>query len=94
MMGYFAMWGMFSLIICQGLEQVTRACRIVFASMTAFLLTLATAHATGNEMFLHVAALLGVAGALPGLYLGTRFIGSEAVQLFQHGMQGSSRVRS
>lgn len=94
MMGYFAMWGMFSMIICQGLEQVTRACRVVFAFMTAFLLTLAIAYATGNKAFLHGASLLGIAGGLPGLYFGARYIFTETVHLFQHGIESSSGVRS
>ena len=94
MMGYFAMWGMFSLIICQGLEQVTRICRVVFALMTAFLLALAIAHATGNTAFLHGSALLGIAGSLPGLYLGLRHTFSEAMQIAQQSVQDSGRVRS
>ena len=68
MMGYLAMWGMFSLIICQGLEQLTRLCRSVFAMMTAFLLMLAMANAVGGAAFLHSAAFIGLASSLPGLY--------------------------
>jgi succinate-acetate transporter protein len=81
MMGYLAMWGMFSLIICQGLEQMTRTSRLVFAMLTAFLLLLAVAHATRNTAFLHGSALVGLASSLPGLYLGLRHVGSEAMHL-------------
>jgi hypothetical protein len=94
MMGYLAMWGMFSLVICQGLEQMTRICRVVFALMTAFLLLLALAYATENPAFLHSAALLGLASSLPGLFLGLRLIGSETVQRFHHEVAGSVKIRS
>ena len=93
MMGYFAMWGMFSLIICQGLEQLVRISRVVFALMTAFLLTLAMAHATQNTSFLHSAGLIGLASSLPGLYLGLRYIGEEAFHLFQLTV-ASDKIRS
>ena len=93
MMGYFAMWGMFSLIICQGLEQLVRISRVVFALMTAFLLTLALAHATQNTSFLHSAGLIGLASALPGIYLGLRHIGEEAIHLFQPAV-ASDKIRS
>ena len=94
MMGYLAMWGMFSLIICQGLEQLTKTCRVVFAMMTAFLLLLALAHATEDTAFVHVSALLGLASSLPGIYLGLRHFGNETLQLFQHEMPGSGKIRS
>jgi succinate-acetate transporter protein len=93
MMGYFAMWGMFSLIICQGLEQLVRISRVVFALMTAFLLTLALAHATQNTSLLHSAGLIGLASSLPGLYLGLRHIGEEAIHLFQLNV-ASDKIRS
>jgi succinate-acetate transporter protein len=93
MMGYFAMWGMFSLIICQGLEQLVRISRVVFALMTAFLLTLALAHATQNTAFLHSAGLIGLASALPGIYLGLRHVGEEAIHLLQPEV-ASDKIRS
>jgi hypothetical protein len=92
MMGYFAMWGMFSMVICQGLEQLTRICRVVFALMTAFLLMLALAHATENTALLHSSALIGLASSLPGLYLGLRYIGGEALHLFQPEMARSGKI--
>ncbi|MDT8444582.1 MAG: acetate uptake transporter [Desulfuromonadales bacterium] len=93
MMGYFAMWGMFSMVICQGLEQLTRICRVVFALMTAFLLMLALAQATENTALLHSSALIGLASSLPGLYLGLRFISGEAIHLFQPDMARPSKIR-
>lgn len=94
MMGYLAMWGMFSLVICQGLEQITLIYRVIFAMMTVFLLTLALAHGTGNTAFLHSSALIGLASSLPGFYLALRHVSSEALQLFQPEMIRSSKIRS
>jgi len=94
MMGYLAMWGMFCMVICQGLEQLTRVCRTVFAMMTAFLLTLALAHATGNNLLMQGSALVGLCSSLPGIYFGMRHLGSEAHHLFHPEMARSGKVRS
>jgi len=94
MMGYFAMWGMFSLIICQGFDQLTRTCRTVFAMMTAFLLMLAMAHAADNTAILHGAALVGLTSSLPGFYLGMRYVGGEAICLLQPAVVKSGKIRS
>lgn len=94
MMSYFAMWGMFSLVVCQGLEQLTLLCRVVFAMMTAFLLSLALAHATENTAFMHSSALIGLVSSLPGLYLGLRHISSEARQLFLPALAKPGKIRS
>ncbi len=80
--GYLVMWGLFSLIICQGYEQLTRISRVVFALMTLFLLLLSAAHATGNTALFHSAGLVGIASGLPGLLLGCRSLLQEGVQLF------------
>ena len=94
LMGYFAMWGMFSMIICQGFEQLTRICRVVFALMTVFLLMLGLAQTTESTAFLHGSALIGLASSLPGLYLGLRRIGGEALHWFQPEMARPGKVRS
>lgn len=94
MMGYFAMWGMFSLIICQGLEQLPRLCRMVFVMMTGFLLMLALAHATGSNPFLYSAAFFGLASSLPGFYLGLRQIAHEVHHLFHMELARSGKIRS
>ena len=94
MMGYFAMWGMFSLIICQGFDQLTRTCRTVFAMMTAFLLMLAMAHAVGSTAILHGSALVGLTSSLPGFYLGLRYVSSEAISLLQPAVVKSGKIRS
>jgi succinate-acetate transporter protein len=94
MMGYFAMWGIFSLIICQGFDQLTRTCRTVFALMTAFLVMLAMAHAAGSTAILHGSSLVGLTSSLPGFYLGLRYISGEAICLFQPAVVKSDRIRS
>jgi succinate-acetate transporter protein len=96
MTGYYGMWGLFCLIICQALEQLSRACRITFALMTVFLLCLATAFATGNSLVLTGAALVGLASSLPGGYLALRNLASESRSLFHFAAAGfgSSRMRS
>lgn len=93
MMGYFAMWGMFCLVICQGLEQLTRTCRTVFAMMTAFLLMLALAHATQNSGLAYGAAMLGIASSLPGIYLGLRHASGEVLHLLPMEMARSGKIR-
>jgi succinate-acetate transporter protein len=93
MMGYFAMWGMFSLIICQGLEQLSRLCRVVFVMMTSFLLMLALAHATGSNPFLYSAAFLGLASSLPGFYLGLRYVAHEVCHLFHMEFARSGKIQ-
>lgn len=82
MTGYLAMWGLFSLVLCQGFEQLTRVSRVVFALMTLFLLLLSAAHATGNTALFHSAGLVGIASGLPGLLLGCRSLLQEGLQLF------------
>ena len=94
MMGYFAMWGMFSLIICQGFDQLTRTCRTVFALMTAFLLMLAIAYGAGSTAILHGSALVGLTSSLPGFYLGLRYVSGEALCLLQPAVVKSGRIRS
>jgi len=94
MMGYLGMWGMFSLIICQGLEQLAKVSRVVFAMLTAFLLLLAMAQVTDNTALLHSSALLGLASSLPGLYLGLRHAGKEAAHLVHHDGVHSEKIGS
>nr|NIQ08858.1 hypothetical protein [Gammaproteobacteria bacterium]NIR25610.1 hypothetical protein [Gammaproteobacteria bacterium] len=50
--------------------------------------------AFNSTALLHSAALVGLASSLPGLYLALRFLGNEAVHLFQSEINGSNKVRS
>lgn len=68
--GYFAMWGLFSLILVQGCDHLARPCRVVFSLLAPFLLMLALAHVSGSVALQHTAALLGFTCGLPGLLYG------------------------
>lgn len=70
--GYFFMWGMFSLILAQRDERLARTCRVVFAMLAVFLVSLALGHFTGSATLIQAAALIGLACSLPGLYHGVR----------------------
>lgn len=70
--GYFAMWGLFGLILAQGADSLARPCRVVFSLLAPFLLLLALAHITGSVALQHTAATLGFACSLPGLFYGIR----------------------
>ena len=94
MMIYFGMWGMFSLILSQGVEQLTRICQTVFVMMTAFLLIFALAHGLQNTAILHWAALIGLTSSLPGFFCGMRYVGTEAVEFLQPHAVKSGKVRS
>ena len=94
MMGYFGMWGLFCLIICQGLEQLTRPCRTVFVMLMAFLIIKAAGHATGQTGVMHTAALIGLASSLPGFYYGLRYVAREAMHLLHLDEIRSEKIRS
>jgi len=83
--GYFAMWGLFSLLLAQGADSLTRTCRVVFSLLATFLLLLALARITGSVTLLHTAALLGFACSLPGLICGIRQGWHELLGLFTPG---------
>jgi len=91
--GYFAMWGMFSLILAQGAENLARTCRLVFALLTAFLFLLALAHFTGSVTLLHTAAVVGCVCSLPGLICGVRQGSQEVLRLLNPGRAQAQRVR-
>jgi len=91
--GYFAVWGLFSLIIAQGVDSLARTCRVVFALLTAFLLLLALAHFTGSVTLHHSAAMVGFACSLPGLFTGVRRAWQELARLVIPGRVQAQRVR-
>jgi len=73
---------------------LTRTCQTVFSMLTAFLLMLAMAHAAGSTAILHGSALVGLTSSLPGLYLGLRYVGGEALSLIQPEVVKSGKIRS
>lgn len=83
--GYLAMWGVFSLILVQGSDNLSRTCRLVFSLLTPFLLLLALAHITGSVALQHTAAMLGFACSLPGLLCGVRQGWQELLDLLAPG---------
>jgi succinate-acetate transporter protein len=92
--GYFAMWGLFSLILVQGSDNMTRPCRVVFSLLAPFLLLLAIAHVTGSVALQHTAALLGFTCGLPGLYYGLHQGWRELLNLLAPGRaQQAQRIR-
>lgn len=91
--GYLAMWGLFSLIIAQGVDSLARTCRVVFAMLTAFLMLLSLAHATDSVTLRHSAALIGFACALPGLICGVRQGWREGLRHLVPGRAQPQRVR-
>ncbi len=80
MVGYLAVWGLFSLIISQGIGDLSRVCRIVFSLFMAFLLLLAVAHAISNPALMQIAALVGITSGLPGLLLGLQHLYRESLK--------------
>lgn len=93
--GYFAMWGLFSLILVQGSENLTRPCRVVFSLLAPFLLMLALAHVSGSVALKHTAALLGFSCGLPGLFYGVQQGWKDLLNLLTPGRtsQQAQRVR-
>lgn len=93
MVGYLAMWGLFSLIICQGMESLSKICRLAFAMLTAFLMLLAIAHATNQIAVMHTACLMGIGSGLPGLFLGGQYLWREISLFLQPELTKSGRLR-
>ena len=90
--GYFTMWGLFSLIIAQGVDSLARTCRVVFALLSAFLLCLALGYFTGSVTLLHSAAVAGLACSLPALVCGIRQGWQELLRLLVPGRVQTQRV--
>lgn len=80
MVGYLAVWGLFSLIISQGVGDLSRVCRIVFSLFMAFLMLLAIAHAISSTTLIQVAALVGITSGLPGLLIGLQHLYRESLK--------------
>lgn len=93
LVGYLAMWAVFCLILAQGTDNLTRACRMTFALLAVFLFLLSLGHVTGSVTALHSAALVGFAGSLPGLLGGMRQAWREILPSLQPGEVQASRAR-
>jgi succinate-acetate transporter protein len=93
LVGYLAMWGVFCLILAQGSDNLTRACRVTFILLAAFLLLLSLGHVTGSNTALHLAAFVGFACSVPGLLVGVRKGWQDLLGALQPGAVQTSRVR-
>lgn len=80
MVGYLVVWGLFSLIISQGVGELSRSCRVVFTLFMAFLMLLAIGHAISSPAILHVAALAGITSGLPGILIGLQHLYRESLK--------------
>ena len=86
------MWGVFSLILAQGVDSLARTCRVTFFLLAGFLLLLALAHFSGSISLRHAAALIGFACSLPGLVHGVRQGWHEILRLLVPGRPQTQRV--
>jgi succinate-acetate transporter protein len=91
--GYQAIWGVFCLVLAQGTDNLTRACRVTFAMLAAFLFLLSLGHVTNSTTLIHSAALVGFACSLPGLLGGACQGWRELLAVVQPGTVQASRVR-
>ncbi len=80
MVGYLVVWGLFSLIISQGVGDLSRICRVVFTLFMTFLMLLAVGHAISSFAVLQFAALVGILSSLPGFVLATQQFYHEALK--------------
>jgi len=80
MVGYLVFWGLFSLVVSQGVGDLSRVCRIVFSLFMAFLMLLATAYAFDKPVFLQAAALVGITSGLPGILVGLQHLCGDTLK--------------
>lgn len=93
MVGYLVVWGLFSLIISQGVGELSRVCRTVFSLFMAFLMLLAVAHAIGSQTLVQVAALVGIASSLPGLLVGLQHLYRESMKTCMPEISNTGKTR-
>lgn len=67
---YFAMWGLFTLIMFVGALKTTRALQVVLGLLTILFFLLALGEITGNATITHVAGYEGILTGLSAIYAG------------------------
>ena len=67
---YFAMWGLFTLIMFVGALKTTRALQVVLGLLTILFFLLALGQITGNATITHVAGYEGILTGLSAIYAG------------------------
>jgi uncharacterized protein len=70
MVGYLAMWGLFTFCLFFGTLRLNRALQFVFGSLTILFILLAVGDATGNADIKHFAGYEGIICGLSAIYTG------------------------
>jgi hypothetical protein len=70
MAAYFAMWGLFTLVMFIGALKTTRALQVVLGLLTVLFFLLAIGEITGNVTVVHVAGYEGVLTGFSAIYAG------------------------
>jgi uncharacterized protein len=77
MVGYLAMWGIFTFCLFFGTLKLNRALQFVFATLTILFALLAIGDATGNESIKHFAGYEGIVCGLSAIYTGIATVLNE-----------------
>ncbi|MBS1524336.1 MAG: acetate uptake transporter [Bacteroidetes bacterium] len=77
MVGYLAMWGIFTFCLFFGTFKLNRALQIVFGTLTILFVLLALGDATGNESIKHLAGYEGIICGLSAIYTGIAIVLNE-----------------
>jgi uncharacterized protein len=70
MVGYLAVWGLFTFCLFFGTLRLNKALQFVFATLTILFVLLAVGDATGNESIKHFAGYEGIICGLSAIYAG------------------------
>ena len=70
LVGYLAMWGLFTFCLFFGTLRLNKALQFVFATLTILFILLAVGDATGNESIKHFAGYEGIICGLSAIYTG------------------------
>jgi uncharacterized protein len=70
MVGYLAVWGLFTFCLFFGTLRLNKALQFVFATLTILFILLAAGDATGNESIKHFAGYEGIICGLSAIYAG------------------------
>jgi len=68
--GYLAVWGLFTFCLFFGTLRLNKALQFVFATLTILFILLAVGDATGNESIKHFAGYEGIICGLSAIYAG------------------------
>ncbi|HVS91597.1 MAG TPA: acetate uptake transporter [Mucilaginibacter sp.] len=77
MVGYLAMWAIFTFCLFFGTLKLNRALQVVFGTLTVLFVLLAIGDATGNESIKHFAGYEGIICGLSAIYTGIAIVLNE-----------------